>query len=1350
VLDKAGIDPAMVNVVEAHGTGTQAGDPNEVGSLRSVLMQGVDRGAALHIGSVKANIGHLEAASGAAGLAKLLLMLQHKRIPRQISLRTLNPLIAPLEEDGVVIDRVDAEWAPSHVGMPHVALLNNFGAAGSNTAVLLEEYVKPQAHPVLDDMSFMFGLSAKTAVTLEELRTKYIDWLRSPESVDLPLADIAYTATARRQIYSCRLAVSASTRAELLEKLESAAVVQVHHPSTPPAQAIFVFSGQGSQYLGMGRRLYDDFPLFRRCIDECQRVLISSGFPHGVLPIIRGTGGLTITEEFEAYQVTIFALEYGLAQLWISWGVVPNAVVGHRYALLHPVCHDLIPSVFSLGEYAALVTAGVLAMKDALFLVAHRARLMVKKCAVDTTGMIAVNLGPEALEALLQSPESAQWADLTSACYNSPADCVLSGPVGQLRAFKAHLAGGEVRCKSVLIDVPFGYHGPAMAPLLDGELTAVAKGVTLRAPSIPVVSNVLGEVVLPGDGSVFTPEYFARHATEPVLFDAGVRALVARPEFHNKVGAWVEIGPHTTCLPMLKANPAVLSKDALLLASLRRRQLPSATLAASLTQLYMSGFASDLDWRKPFAHLPSVACVSLPSYPFAKTQFWVPFQESAAPAVPAASGPGPQTRDCIPEYAMLHRWAQYPAADNDFVAIFETPIGDLASWITAHSVGGVPLCPASVYIELVFAGVDMSGQHLQMEHHDSHVVLRRIEFERPLVYDEGVERTVLTKIMLREDQGGFTISSRAALTGEESVHVRGEFKYQSTLHTTTKFVQTLPVISRHMATVAQPQGEHLPEVFSTRTAYKVIFPRVVDYAPAYHTIQSLTVDASGMAGCATIQLPSDYARSAFVVHPVWMDTLLHVAGFVANLQGGVDDAYICTQVGAVKVFPALVNNDKPYAVYCNNAWLEEGVVLGEAYAVQVMEPRRIVAHMKGMQFRRLRLSSLEKSLVRAAGKTVLRASFPSPVEYSIELTCPFSAPSLPELTLPRPQTVLGMDLERRESPAPLGVADIDAIVLHLICVTCGIAPSSVDIHTDLASIGIDSMMSIELLGELRTAFPDADLDPHLLSFCTTAADVCREVTLRVQSLKAAPFPDTTLTLSEETSSPRTLFEEKSLELDILIHDGTPDVLRILSSVLEVTINRLGADADLGALGLDSMAAIELLHALEIEFGLELPRDFFLSCSTPRAIQAYIASAISTPKTAAPFPVSFTSSAKSRASVSPKNSPPTANIPRTSLGLITKALQLDTVPIPIQRPDTSGRLPLFFVHDGSGLVNYYDRLSFLDRTIWGIHNPRFISGRAWGGVIDMAATYVDYVLSTTSGPLLLGGKYCSFFSPHPNV
>jgi len=329
VLQNSGIDANRVNVVEAHGTGTQAGDPNELESIRSVFAAQRSPGNPLHITSVKANIGHLEAASGAAGLAKLLLMLQYRTIPRQISLKNLNPRIAPLESDNTIIDTTDVPWLPSHDGMTRVAMLNNFGAAGSNTTVLLEEFSSPSPSvPPPQGMPHIFGLSAKTEAALDELRSRYLQWLQSPENEVIGLADIAYTATARRQVYSYRLSVSASTRAELIEKLRTASIVQA---TGEPAEVVFVFSGQGGQYLGMGRSLYQTSSLFKHHIDECHSVLTSSGFP-GVLSIITGTedSQLTTLEEFEAYQSAIFSLQYALAKLWISWGLTPAAVVGHR------------------------------------------------------------------------------------------------------------------------------------------------------------------------------------------------------------------------------------------------------------------------------------------------------------------------------------------------------------------------------------------------------------------------------------------------------------------------------------------------------------------------------------------------------------------------------------------------------------------------------------------------------------------------------------------------------------------------------------------------------------------------------------------------------------------------------------------------------------------------------------------------------------------------------------------------------------------------------------------------------------------------------------------------------------
>lgn len=330
VLSNTGIDANRINVVEAHGTGTQAGDPNELESIRSIFADNRTPSNPLHITSVKANIGHLEAASGAAGLAKLLLMLRHRTIPRQISLKNLNPRIAPLESDHTIIDTEMTAWVPSRADMPRVAMLNNFGAAGSNATMLIEEFApSPSTRSVLKGTPFVFGVSAKTETALHELRAKYLLWLQSPESETISLGDIAYTTTARRQAYSYRLSVTAGDRNELTDKLAKASIMK-----TPDSKkhVVFIFSGQGSQYLGMGKALYLTCAVFKKHIDECHSFLTASGFP-GIRSIITAGdegSGLGVSEEFEAYQAAIFSLEYALAQLWISWGMTPSAVVGHR------------------------------------------------------------------------------------------------------------------------------------------------------------------------------------------------------------------------------------------------------------------------------------------------------------------------------------------------------------------------------------------------------------------------------------------------------------------------------------------------------------------------------------------------------------------------------------------------------------------------------------------------------------------------------------------------------------------------------------------------------------------------------------------------------------------------------------------------------------------------------------------------------------------------------------------------------------------------------------------------------------------------------------------------------------
>ena len=328
ILERSDLDPQLINFVESHGTGTQAGDVNEIQSLRRILA--VDRSSSnpLYIGTIKVNIGHLEAASGSAGLAKILLMLRHEMIPPQVSLKHLNPKIPCLDIDNTVIPTENVPWLPALGGKRRLALINNFGAAGSNAAMIIEEYVPASMKPPPSDVSsYVFALSAKDSAALEKMRANFIRWLQ--ENKATCLADLSYTLLARKQVYSYRLVVTAATMEELICRLGHATSVHACHQDPP---IVFAFSGQGRVHRGIGSALYLSCSFFRKHIDKCDSILRAAKFD-SILPIIIGVATSddntdSCTEE--VCQTAIFSLEYALAMLWISRGIKPTALVGHR------------------------------------------------------------------------------------------------------------------------------------------------------------------------------------------------------------------------------------------------------------------------------------------------------------------------------------------------------------------------------------------------------------------------------------------------------------------------------------------------------------------------------------------------------------------------------------------------------------------------------------------------------------------------------------------------------------------------------------------------------------------------------------------------------------------------------------------------------------------------------------------------------------------------------------------------------------------------------------------------------------------------------------------------------------
>ena len=764
---------------------------------------------------------------------------------------------------------------------------------------------------------------------------------------------------------------------------------------------------------------------------------------------------------------------------------------------------------------------------------------MIRKCVPTLTGMMAINLGAVAIGKILSSSE---FSDITIACYNSPDDHVVSGPVARLQALKSYL-DGAVRCKSFLLPVGFGYHSGAMAPLQE-DLTSLARSITISPPVIPITSNVYGKLVLPGDASVFDAQYYSRHCTEPVLFDQGIRGSVANDSF-SVIDAWIEIGPHATILPSLKRHP-VFPKDVLFLASMWKRQHPLASLHSALARLYVSPLASEIKWRKVFSYLPFVSNTSLPTYPWSNASFWVSFKEEIPPTYKTNPLPGPKARNPGLPYAVLHACIQSPFVGNGYSFVFETPMSHLSKLICGHRVRELPLCPASTYQELALAGVEASILLHHSTFKQCFVVLHDIDFQSPLVYTEGTSCVIQTSITFETENAG---AWKVITTNDgEKIHAHGSFQLERPSNTISRFSLIYPIVSHRIAAIASKRDGN---IFTTSSIYQVIFPRVVTYGKNYRAVRTLTISAEGTEGYATVQLPSNSDRDYFVVHPILMDAVLHVAGFIANMCGGVNDAFICSKVGCVEVIPPLVDDTAPYGVYVNCAWLPGGDMLAESYTLEQGPTNRIVAHLEGIHFRKVPLTTLELGLTLAAGPV---STPPEPFNPGESIASPRSAftPSLsnyfaepkPGVTLSKSRTVSGSLL----------------------------SPSA---NKDTS----DSLRSVDLSALSRSRH-----------------DIKGKTDGNAQEM---PFRD--LEVSLPSNAPEKRFPDPE--------DNTcqSDVNALLAVILGLELKELREDVDLELLGLDSLASIEAHHALRSHFAISLPSDLFTTHTSARAIQSFITS-----------------------------------------------------------------------------------------------------------------------------------------------
>lgn len=666
LLKKTGVGALDVSYVEMHGTGTQAGDGAEMKSISNVFAprrQGRLPDQTLRLGALKANIGHGEASAGVASLIKVLLMLQRNAIPPHIGIKgTINSTFpTDLEERGICIPLKKTPWIPLN-GRKRRAYVNNFSAAGGNTGLLLEE--APAKSTMMSDTdprtSFVISVSAKSTWSLEQNIQRLVNYLEIKPNTTLP--SLSYTTTARRFQQPYRVSFAVSSISEAKEALKSAQTDIIKPIPTQPPKVAFVFTGQGAHYPLLGNQLFENSRQFRSDIIAFDAIGRSQGFP-SFLSLLDGT--VTDANLFSPFvlQLGQTCIQMALARLWMSWGILPSAVLGH-----------------SLGEYAALNIAGVLSVSDTIFLVGRRAELLMRHCTAGSHALLAVGTS------VTSTRQALACENIEVACINGPRETVISGVTKQLKSYSKTLTAAGI--KSVLLSCVYAFHSAQVTPILD-SLKELSGSITFDNAAIPVISPLLQEVVT--DATTFGPEYFARHARETVNFLGGISA--ARQQgLVDQSTIWVEIGPAPICSSFIKSS---LGTESVAIPALRKKEDPWRTTALGLGVLHCKGLP--IDWDEVHSEYESSHTVlALPSYAFENKNYWLEYTNNwCLNKGKVIEAPAKRIRDCHLSTSSVQKLIKEDYEDMiTLMAESDLSHSDLNDAISGHLVNGAALCPS--------------------------------------------------------------------------------------------------------------------------------------------------------------------------------------------------------------------------------------------------------------------------------------------------------------------------------------------------------------------------------------------------------------------------------------------------------------------------------------------------------------------------------------------------------------------------------------------------------------------------------------------------------------------------------
>ncbi|KAK3390615.1 conidial yellow pigment biosynthesis polyketide synthase [Podospora didyma] len=1199
ILNSSAVDAGSVGYVEMHGTGTQAGDATEMASVLEVFApQGkAQPGAAqvvrrraepVFLGSAKSNIGHGEAASGVSSLIKVLLMMKNSWIPPHVGIKTKinSKFPTDLAERNVrIATDGGVPWsATGNPNLPRRAFVNNFSAAGGNSALLLEEAPPPlpaQSASNGKTQPNLVAVSARTGASLQGNLRALKGFLVNNPSASPSVGSLSYTTTARRMHHPHRVMLVGSSVDELVKQIDVALADQrgmTRHPKIP--KTVFAFTGQGAQFPGMGRQLMETFSLFRTELRQLDRVVDSLGFP-SIMPVYLAADDVSL-DDFSPLQVQMASvcMQIALARLWASWGILPEAVVGH-----------------SLGEYAAFNVAGVLSDADTIYLVGTRAKLLQEMCTRGTHSMLVVRASAATITATLSKRNVA----VQIACMNSPIETVLAGPdQDMLKA--SQILSDDAGLKTTRLKIPYAFHSSQVDPIL-ARFKHAAASVRYLAPKCPVLCPLDGSIV--ETEGTFGPAYLGRHCREPVNL---LRALqtAQRDGIMTAHSILLEVGPHPAVAGMVKAT---LGAQTTVISALNRHKSTSV-LTDALTVLYQAG--CNVDWAAYHSDFEASQKVvtGLPAYSWDLKPYWIQYVNDWS--LRKGDPPLLLTREQEQERPKLesttiHRVVEEEESEGGakLHMIVEADIArpDLNPLVQGHMVDDIPLCTPSVYADMAL----VLGRYL-VEH--------RAPSDRSKNQQVDVSDMTIFKALIARSQGPQPLQGHAEVDwtkneaamkfvsfdakGKPQEHAKCIIRFTDRAILLSKLQTNAAAVKDRMQALRRGIADETAARFNRPMVYRMIRP-LAQFHDEYRAIDEVVLDSKTLEASASVSFGQIKQKEGiFALHPAIIDAFTQSCGFTMNCNDSCDldkEVYMNHGWGSFQVFADEIHSDRPYTSYTR---MEEGQDKLWHGDVVIFDGDTIVAAFERIAIqcvprRVLRVILSLESGIKSKKKPAVAA--PAPVDSAAKTT-----PSSPAKAQAEQHQVTA-------APSTTNSNTASTIALQIIAEESGVALCELTNSSAFADIGLDSLLGLTISARFREEL-DVELDfDSVFINCPTVGDLKAFLGARKGEIIQEPVAVTKHEeQQQQQQSPKlekqqiTVVAPSANEESALKADLFRRVLAIVSEESGISVDELTDDMHFSDAGVDSLLSLVIVSRFREELPEELsdniPMDsLFVDCPT---------------------------------------------------------------------------------------------------------------------------------------------------------